>query len=243
MIIKRIFMTAIVAGLLSGAVLTGLQAVAAVPLVLQAEQYETAGHHHGDAATAGHDHGAATGGDEAAAWAPDDGAERWFFTFTTNIVVAVGFGLLLAAALALRGRCDWREGLLWGLAGFGVFHLAPALGLPPELPGAPAADLGARQAWWLLTVVCTAGGLAAIVFAPRGVFKAAGAGLLVVPHLIGAPVPEAHDSALPAHLAASFVVVSLATNAAFWLALGGLSGYLFERVGAPDTRAARQLGT
>ncbi len=243
MIIKRIFMTAIVAGLLAGAILTGLQAVAAVPLVLQAEQYEAAGHEHGGEAGAGHEHGTVASGAETPAWAPSDGAERWFFTFITNIIVAIGFGLLLAAALALRGRCDWREGLLWGLAGFGVFHLAPALGLPPELPGAPAADLGARQAWWLLTVVCTAGGLAALVFAPRGLVKAAGAGLLLVPHLLGAPIPGEHDSALPAHLAASFVVVSLATNAAFWLALGGLSGHLFERVGAPDPRAARQLGT
>ena len=38
-----------------------------------------------------------------------------------------------------------RVGIIWGLAGFIAVHFAPAIGLPPELPGSSAADVGARQ--------------------------------------------------------------------------------------------------
>src|SRR3974390_3265881 len=47
------------------------------------------------------------------------------------------------------GHLSWHEGLMWGLAGFAVFTLAPGLGLPPELPGVPAAPLLSRQLWWV----------------------------------------------------------------------------------------------
>jgi adenosylcobinamide kinase/adenosylcobinamide-phosphate guanylyltransferase len=50
--------------------------------------------------------------------------------------------------------------MFWGLAGFAVFTLAPGLGLPPELPAMPAADLLARQVWWIGTAAATAIGLA-----------------------------------------------------------------------------------
>ena len=64
------------------------------------------------------------------------------FTVAANIVTAVGFALLLVAASEFAGGiAGWRSGLLWGLAGFAVFTLAPGLGLPPELPAMPAAEL------------------------------------------------------------------------------------------------------
>jgi predicted cobalt transporter CbtA len=59
-----------------------------------------------------------------------------------NVSMAVGFALMLVAAFALSGRrITWRSGLLWGLAGYGVFFVAPSLGLPPEVPGTLAAPL------------------------------------------------------------------------------------------------------
>ena len=82
-----------------------------------------------------------------------------------NLVTAIGFALLLVAASEFAGGiAGWRQGLLWGLAGFAVFTLAPGLGLPPELPAMPAAELGARQVWWFGTVAATAAGLALIAF-------------------------------------------------------------------------------
>ena len=45
---------------------------------------------------------------------------------------------------------------------------------------------------------------------------------------VGAPAPLGPPAA-PAELAVSFAIASLAAAAAFWVFLGGLSGYLFRR--------------
>ncbi len=223
-LIGRIFYAALLAGAIAGLILTGIQRLAVVPMILEAETYEGAGH--------SHDHGEAAGHHEhAAVWAPADGLERTAFTGLANLLTAIGLGLLLTAGYALRGGVDWRRGVVWGLAGFAAFSLAPSFGLAPELPGAAAADLGARQLWWVFTVVLTAGGLALIAFAPRVGLKAVGALLLVVPHVVGAPHPEEHDGLAPADLAQSFVYASLLSNAVFWVILGGLSGFFFNRFG------------
>lgn len=226
--VSRIFLAAILAGVLAGLFLTGIQRLAVVPMILEAETYESAGPAH---ARDGHAH-------EGEAWAPENGAERTFYTALANVLMAVGFGLLLCAGYALRGRVNWREGLLWGLAGFAAFNLAPAIGLPPELPGAEAAATTARQAWWLATAVMTAGGLALITFLPRLPWKLAGGLLLVVPHLVGAPQPEHHGGSAPAELASAFVTASLITNGVFWLALGALTGLFFDRFGRSGEGAA-----
>jgi len=63
----------------------------------------------------------------------------------TDVLTGIGFALLLVAGFALAGRAvGWREGLLWGLAAFVAFTLAPSLGLSPEPPGIPAAPLTRR---------------------------------------------------------------------------------------------------
>jgi cobalt transporter subunit CbtA len=107
--------------------------------------------------------------------------------------------------------------------------LAPAIGLPPELPGMQAAGLIARQEWWLLTAAATALGLGLVVFAQQPVLRVIGAAILVLPHLVGAPIAPHGASALPAELAAEFATASLATAALFWLLLGGISGWLYRR--------------
>ena len=76
------------------------------------------------------------------AWAPADGFERFAYTALANVVTAIGFALMLVAVSELAGGiANWRQGVFWGFAGFAVFTLAPGLGLPPELPAMPAADL------------------------------------------------------------------------------------------------------
>lgn len=225
--IRRVLLSALLAGLLAGAFVTVAQMVRVTPLILQAEHYENAG------AATSHDHAHHhAGAGEPEAWAPEDGVERTLFTLLANVLTGIGFGLLLTAAFVLRGRgADLRSGALWGLGGFAVFSLAPALGLPPELPGTEAAALGARQTWWLAAVVATGLGLAAVVFASRTVLKALGAGLVLLPHLIGAPHPEAVGGSVPPELAAQFAVASIATAALFWIVLGGASGHFFKRLG------------
>ncbi|HHJ80480.1 MAG TPA: hypothetical protein ENJ65_02480, partial [Candidatus Tenderia electrophaga] len=165
------------------------------------------------------------------AWAPADGLERNLFTAAANVVIALGFSLLLGAAAMWRGKkLDWRSGLLWGLAGYVVFFVAPSLGLHPELPGTEAADLQLRQLWWLATVVCTAVGLALIFFNRRYAMKALAVVLIVAPHLIGAPLPDVHSALAPDELIHSFIIATTVSNAVFWLALGGLYGFFSQKL-------------
>jgi cobalt transporter subunit CbtA len=229
----RIVFSAALAGLLAGLTWSGLQAVRVAPIILEAETFEASAPAPAGEASAAHAH-AATGGrvlDQGTGWAPSDGLERIFYTGLGNVLTAVGFALLLTAAFALRGGATGREGLLWGLAGFATFQLAPAIGLPPEIPGAYAAPLVDRQLWWLATVAVTGIGLA-LVFLREGVAgRVIGVGLVALPHVVGAPQPEEHGGLASPELARAFVVASLVTNAVFWVVLGGLAAFFFDLLG------------
>ncbi|MBG6291003.1 CbtA family protein [Pseudomonas nitroreducens] len=233
--IKRIAQTAGFAGLIAALVLTVVQLLWVSPLILKAETYEKAepaaalveenhehAHEHAAGAVAAHEH-------DAQAWEPEDGWQRILSTTGGNLVVAVGFALMLAGLFTLRAPGKTSEGLLWGLAGFAVFTLAPSLGLPPEVPGTAAADLTLRQTWWIGTAAASAGGLALLVFGRNWALRGIGIALLVVPHVIGAPQPEVHSSLAPESIAHEFIVASLITNAVFWAALGLGAAWLFRR--------------
>jgi cobalt transporter subunit CbtA len=211
------------AGLLAGLILAALQTFATVPLILQAETFENVG-------APAHDHGAAPAAAGEEAWAPEDGLERFAFTLAVNIVSGMGFALVLIAASEFAGGiAGWRQGVIWGFAGFAVFTLAPGLGLPPELPAMPAADLFARQMWWIGTVAATATGLALIAFTGSAPLSILGVVLIVLPHIIGAPQPESHESPIPESLHHQFVVAVTVTNLIFWVALGGIVGLVRQR--------------
>lgn len=245
--LRQLVLTAVITALAAGLLLTGLQRIAVVPLILEAETYENAAgapaHSHdgasadGAATTHMHDQAqntaVASPDDAAVASEEESGASRFWLTLVANLVSAAGFGLLLAAGMSLVSatgrRIDWKKGLLWGLAGYGAFQLAPALGLPPEIPGAAAAELGARQGWWIMTALLTAIGLGWLAFAPRHWMKALAAVPLAIPHLIGAPAPEHHGGLAPDSLATQFIYAALITNFVFWVALGGLAGYVHSR--------------
>ncbi|WAJ26327.1 CbtA family protein [Antarcticirhabdus aurantiaca] len=241
---NAVFLAAL-AGLVAGLALALLQTFTTVPLILQAETYETsapapAADHSHAAGTPAHDHAApaedAHGHD---GWMPADGFERFAFTLGANIVSGIGFALLLVTlSEASGGIASWRQGLLWGLGGFAAFTLAPGLGLPPELPGMPAADLVARQVWWLGAVVATGAGLWLLALARSPLASLAGVALLVAPHLVGAPQPVSHETAVPAGLHHDFVVAVTVTNLLFWLVLGAAAGALRSRL---DMGAAPRL--
>ncbi|MEQ1942895.1 CbtA family protein [Mesorhizobium sp. VNQ89] len=234
-IFRSAVFTAAAAGLLAGILLAALQTFSTVPLILKAETFENAG--------GGHDHGAPaeaaavdTTGPATAehhseeAWGPEDGFERFAYTTGANIISGFGFALLLVAASEFAGGIrNWRQGTVWGFAGFAVFTLAPGLGLPPELPAMPAADLFARQVWWIGTVAATAAGLALIAFRGTIPLSMLGVALIVLPHIIGAPQPESHESPVPADLHHQFVVAVTVTNLIFWVALGGVIGLVRQR--------------
>jgi cobalt transporter subunit CbtA len=219
-VFRRVFLAAILAGLVAGLLVTALQVAKLSPLIAAAEVYETAAM----PPTARED-----------AWEPTAGIERVGFTLLANILIAIGFGLLLSGGFALRqllsdAAVDASQGLLWGLGGFAAFALAPALGLPPALPGSAEADLLARQSWWIGTALATAAGIALVVFARRWWPRAMGALAILLPHVIGAPRAPL-GGATPAALAAEFAAASLVIAALFWLALGGLCGWFYDRLG------------
>lgn len=232
----RLLSAALAAGFLAACVASLLQFALTSPLILRAETYETRAEaplalvhlaHATGAPAAGeaHDHGIAE-------WEPGEGLPRLAFTALATLVSGVGYALLLGAALLASGRGPggpWA--LRFALGGFLAFGLAPAIGLPPELPGLEAAGLAARQAWWVGTAAATTASLALAVLVRRPWAIAAGLVLLAAPHIVGAPHPETLSaSPLPAALAASFAARSLAIALAFWVTLGLAFGWAWRRV-------------
>lgn len=248
--ITRVLAAALAAGFAAGLVVAMLQHVTTTPLILAAEAYEgSAADPHAALsphvsefygarlflAHAGHD--GATGTDE---WAPAGGFERTFYTSTVTVATAVGFAFLLLAALLVAGETiDTQRALSWAAAGFVVTGLAPALGLPPELPGMLAADLLERQLWWISTAVATATALWLLLRWRSFGGLALGLALLAAPHVIGAPHPaEAETSRVPAELAARFASASLAVHAVLWALTGSLVGWFWQRNERPATAEA-----
>ena len=55
--------------------------------------------------------------------------------------------------------------------------------------------------------------------------------IALLPHILGAPHPEAVGSDVPPELASQFVAVSIAVSAMFWAVLGWLSATFYRRFG------------
>jgi cobalt transporter subunit CbtA len=239
---RSIVFSAVVAGIAAGAVITVIQQLGTVPLILKAETYErgqkaksaelpsapvTVGHSHAEPAVAEHEHGHG-----AEAWEPENGLQRNAFTAGANVLTAIGFALVLAALFAFRTGngahgIRWHEGLVWGLAGFTVFTLAPGLGLPPELPGVPAAPLLSRQIWWVLAALAAAGGLSLIFLRRTAPASIAGLILIILPYLVGAPELENVETSVPTSLSHQFAVTVTVTSLVFWSVLGSLTSIAF----------------
>jgi cobalt transporter subunit CbtA len=226
---RSLVFAALCAGLLSGVFATAAHQIGTVPLIRQAETYEKPSKH---AMAAAHVH--------TSAWEPENGTERTAYTLLADVLSGVGFALLLGAGLTLRGgELGWRQGLLWGLAGFATFTVAPSLGLPPQLPGSEAAPLFDRQLWWLGTAAATGCALALIAFTNRARWTVLAAVLIVLPHLYGAPEPSEHIAGVPAALSHHFIVAATVVNLLFWLILGASTGYFHKRLKPQISQAAR----
>ena len=234
-VIRRFLASALLAGFLAGLAITLLQPFTTTPLILQAEAYEHAASAPASGTPHAHDH--AQGEDSG--WKPSGGMERLVFTALANAIAGVGFGFLLVAGFALwGGKANGRTGVIWGMAGFTVFTLAPSLGLAPELPTTQAAGLMARQTWWILTAAATAVGLWLLVFPRKPLAAAAGIAAMALPHIIGAPHPHGFSAQIPPELAAHFAAASIVTSAVFWACLGWLAGAFYARDSAAESRSS-----
>lgn len=246
---RSIVFASVISGFVVGVLVTVLQQFGTVPLILKAEVFERAAESHqasaphqpsetqqaSPAAVAGHDHAGHDHADHehgAEAWEPKDGFERNAYTAAANVLTGIGFALLLAGFFSVQSgttgeSVSWHQGLMWGLAGFAVFTMAPGLGLPPELPGVPAAPLLSRQIWWVIAALATAAGLGLIFFRRSVPAAIAGLALITLPHLIGAPELEHVDTNVPSSLSHQFVVAVTLTSLVFWFVLGGLTSAVF----------------
>ncbi|MCX8509821.1 MAG: CbtA family protein [Rhodobacteraceae bacterium] len=251
--INRMLPSALFAGFAAGLIAALLQFVFVEKLILLAEDYEsgTRVHFAGVMQMDGHSHDHAAMATDAGTLAAESTTEpaaeghqhhheegeeasplkRHVLTVLFAILTYTGFALVLVAGFALAGmvahRPDLKAGLLWGLAGFATFQLAPAIGLEPELPGTMAAALESRQIWWAGTAIATAAGLALLAFgwglAPRGGALA----LLVLPHVIGAPELDGFSGITPPELASQFAARTLAVGLMAWLVLGAVAARLW----------------
>lgn len=227
--LTRMVSSGLLAGVIAGLCVTVIETRTTVPLILEAERYETARHDHawGDAVdearvVLAHSHGT-SGAHPEFAQAP--GVQRIAFSAVATIGAAVGFALMLLAVMLASGAgITARSGALWGAAGFVAAGLAPAFGLAPALPGSAEIDLVSRQLWWIATATATAAGL-------WGLWRWRTAGpviaclaLISLPHLAGAPGEHQYASMVPAELAAHFTATSLAVQAILWGLVGALSG-------------------
>ncbi len=208
--IGRVLLAALLAGIVAGLVMGLIQHVRITPFILQAEALEHAAH--------------------AGDWSPAEGWERTLSTTVATTLTGAAFAVILAGLSLLTGiPVTPRNGLIWGLCAFLAATLAPAAGLPPELPGMPAGDLVARQVWWAGTIVATGAALYLIAIRPELWAKGLAVLLLALPHIIGAPEPLSHDTAVPAGLAAAYVSNVIAAAAVFWSLIGVFLGFAMQR--------------
>ncbi len=243
---RRIVWSALLAGAITGILSALVQGLTTAPLIAQAEEYERvaaqldevqtgtaqSAHLHAPSRKAGAEHPKQAASPEG--WEPGAGLERTASTMLTTTLAAFGYALLLGAVLSLLGASGLRAGLMLGVAGFAVFQLAPALGLPPEPPGVPHAALLPRQLWWLGTVAATSTAFACWYVArssSKRRWLLAGIVLLVVPHMIGAPRTPVEATTVPHELIHRFAWMAMLVATCFWIVLGTSVGYIYHRLG------------
>lgn len=240
MVFRRIIYNALFVGLLAGLLLSAVQIFAVNPIIFAAETFEVAeentvvveaSHHHDHA---DHEH-------SEEEWAPADGSERTLYTILANVSAGIGFSAILLALMSQLqsvgvARLNIVKGLVWGVAGFIAFFVAPGIGLPPEIPGVNAAPVEHRQLWWLLAVSCVGIGILLIAYAPLKI-KAAGLIAIAIPYVVhiphhsgpafSHPDPAAVETLTALHQ--KFIVASGASNLIFWVALGVISAWVLNR--------------
>ena len=245
--IRQIFLTALLTGVLAGFTLTALQSTKVIPLILAAEKFEgqevvtygahskeALSHHDDKKEVSGHAHesteaAAAEHSHDEEAWSPEDGFERLFYTFIANVFLATGWSFLLCAVYMYVKNLNIINGITAGIIGYLTFFALPSIGLSPELPGTLASSLEHRQTWWIATVLCSAIGFAVLFFSRNKAYQVSALILVLLPHIIGAPVPNVHGGTAPEEMFNTFVNATFITNGVFWIILGTISITLFKK--------------
>lgn len=223
--LRQILTSAVFAGVAAGVLAALLQLWLVVPLIMEAELYESGARVHF----------ATDGSTQSDRGAPSVWEEptRHLYTIGFSAVTFSAYAFLLVAGFALASRFGHavtvRGGAVWGLCGAIVVAIAPAAGMPPELPGAIGAEVGPRQLWYLTCVLCTIAGLGAIAFGNSGIVALIGAAIIAVPHLIGAPHLDTYFGVAPSELASEFVARVLGVATISWVLLGLFAAMVWTR--------------
>ena len=229
----RLLISALFAGASAGLIAGLLQLFFVQPVLLHAELYETGTlvHFGPDKATTAHP--ALPGFD-----AIRDGLSLIFTMLTYT-----GYALIMLALMGIaedRGATiDGRTGILWGIAGFVAFHLAPGFTLAPEVPGVAAADVAARQIWWFATAGAAGIALWLIAFGQNWIMWGIAAVLLLAPHVVGAPEPDVFTGPVPTEIGALFAARAFGVGLAACVLLGSFAGYFWQREGVHVDAAAK----
>lgn len=218
----RILTSGLLAGAAAGLIASLLQLYFVQPVLLHAELYESGELvHFGAETVSAHQD---VGGFEPLR----DGLSVAF-----TIAIYCGYALVLVAAMSLAARrgvaVTARQGIVWGIAGFVAVQLAPGFTLAPEVPGVAAADVYARQAWWFATVAGAAIALWLIAFGTSWLAWGIAAILLLAPHVVGAPAPDAFTGPVPTELGALFASRAFGVGLVAWVLVGLFAGYFWHR--------------
>ena len=233
----RIFASALFAGLLAGLIAVLLQWALMEKLILEGEEYEAGAKSHfagvlvlnedGETAEQAAESGVAAEEEEESL------ATRYALAFFAAFVTWVGWALLMVAGFALAEkygqRITMKDAILWGVAGFGAIHVMTGIGLAPELPGTPAAELELRQLWWMTTAATAIIAFALMAYGRKPIYIVIGLALLIAPHLIGAPHLDGYAGVAPPELSGEYVARSYAVAFIAWVALGLAAGYFWNR--------------
>lgn len=206
--LRRLFTAALLAGFSCAVFATIAQLYFLQPLLASAEELEAA-HSHGNNIT------------------------RHALTFAANVISYCGFALIMVATM------EWWHprpklppiviGLLWGGASYIAIVLSPTLGLPPNLPDMPLADITIRQIWWLATILTAILSLWLATFAKLPSWRYVIAiAIFLAPHIIGAPTVS-EISPIPPQWAASFAIRSTAISFVAWIILGTIGAKVFYK--------------
>ncbi len=221
---SRFLVSALFAGAAAGLIAGILQLIFVQPVLLHAELYEGGDLvHFGAAPVSAHPE------------LPGIDVMRDGLSLIFTMLTYTGYALIMLAAMGVaedRGaQIDGRTGILWGVAGFVAFHLAPGFSLAPEVPGVAAADVTARQIWWFATVGAAAVALWLIAFGKNWMVWGVAAILLLAPHILGAPEPDTFSGPVPTEIAALFAARAFGIGLAAWVLLGCFAGYFWQREG------------
>jgi len=258
MAFRNIVFSAIIVGIFSGLFYGLFQQTMISPIIYGAEEYEISEdvgivHSHNSAEATNATDAVATAtpvaetttvADESEeVWAPANGVERILYTLGADILVGIAFAMVMVSLMTLHNfgsskpKITVLSGALWGVAAMASLFIAPSLfGLHPEVPGTVAAELINRQAWWGFCVLATIAGIAALYYMPMK-YKFLGIIAILLPHIIGAPMPETNGFANtdPAAVQAltllseEFFLMTTIGMGIFYLTLGSLSGFAVNR--------------